>query len=504
MHYEDLKQYIKSLDLDRFILVAEAETVVHKMKNNQIVPTVQAGGVSIALAPIVAAANGIFIGRGRTEEDRQVIDKTGKVQVSEKNDQYSLKRIFLTEEEVDNYYYGFSNQTLWPLCHVAFERPEFHKTWFDGYKKVNKKFATALLEEMKDKTFVWINDYQLALVPGYLARPKNAVIGMFWHIPWPTWEVFRILPQKKELLESMLSCDFLAFHRGYQTRNFLETVQRELGARIDEETGRVYYNDSATTIRALPMGIDTDVIKSLIRPDTEESALMRSVRNTIGIPSEMLIQDYFSQRRLILSVDRLDYTKGLLLRVRAIDRLLERHPSLKEKVVYIGVLAPSREKIASYRRLKKELLDEVKIVNEKYGVDTWKPIELINSVFAREDVLNFLSKASVCLITPRDDGMNLVSKEFVIASSFSQDPGVLVLSQFAGSAIDLKQALIVNPYDTDEVAAQIKRGLDMSKKERRDRIQAMVEVLEEKNIYQWAIDFIKNSLTSAIENRKYK
>jgi trehalose 6-phosphate synthase/phosphatase len=393
------------------------------------------------------------------------------------------------------------------LCHVAFERPGFDDLWYKGYKKVNQLFANAIAEEIKGKTFIWLQDYQLALVPSFLPKHKNSIVAMFWHIPWPTWEVFRILPQKKEILESLLACDFLAFHRGYQVRNFLETVRRELEVRIDDETHKVYFNNHVTTVMNLPLGIDTDVIKSLVVPDIEETFIGQIVQNILGTvvkpdqkPSVSVApsayDEFFTNHKVILGVDRLDYTKGLRMRLNALDQFLEKNPHYIGKVVYLGILAPSRETIPAYKALKKTIKELSDEINKKYATGDWQPIHMINRVFSREEIINFYKKAQLCLVTPLDDGMNLVSKEFVVASSTSTNPGMLVLSQFAGSAIDLTQALIVNPYNTDEVAKAIKTGLEMGKEEKKKRITAMVETLEEKNVYQWTQDFIRNALAT--------
>lgn len=504
--FADLKEFFATQDFN-MIITADAETRVHSKVDDKIIAKTAAGGVSVALEPIAKASHAVFVGRGKTPEDKQVVDISNKLKIKVNEDEYTLKRVFLSEEETDKYYNGFANQTIWPLCHVAFERPIFNKDWYDGYKRVNKKYADSIKEEIKGKTFIWINDYQLILVPGFLGKPKNTTVALFWHIPWPTWEIFRILPVKKELLESMLMCDFLAFHRGYHVRNFLRTVERELEARTDEETGKVYYKDCVTTVKNLPMGIDSDVIKSLLDDKQEESLLTKVARNILGLQEEKnpeaisKFDKFFENHKVILGVDRLDYTKGLKLRMTAIDQFLRKNPDYIGRMVYLGITAPTREKIPSYQLLKKEVFQLAAEINKKYAVHDWKPIHLIHKTFSREDLLNFYKKAHLCLVTPLDDGMNLVSKEFVIASSYSPDPGMLVLSQFAGSAIDLTYALIVNPYDIDKMAEAIKKGLEMRIKEKHERIKNMVEIMDEKNVYEWAKEFTRSAQLATRENR---
>lgn len=492
--YRDLKEFFKTQNF-RVIIAADGETRIAERKNGQVIQRSPAGGVSIALDPIARASSAVYIGRAKNPKEKEIAGTRSTI--DDQDGKYTLKRLFFNQSEIDSYYYGFANQTLWPLCHVAFQNPQFHKNWYEGFKKVNQKFAQSIKEEIKGKTFVWINDYQLSLVPKYLDNPRNTIIGMFWHIPWPTWEVFRILPYKKELLESMLHCDFLAFHRGYQARNFLETVRREFETRIDDETGKVYLNKNVTTVKNLPMGVDTDVIRSLIDKDGAQ-ALVSTVSKMIGVnEAKGALDQYFNQNKVILGVDRLDYTKGLPLRLMAIDRFFERNPQYIGKVVYIGIMAPSREAIPAYRILKKEVKTLSESINKKYERKKWLPIHLICEVYPRHEIINFYRKADVCLVTPLDDGMNLVSKEFVVASSFSSDPGMLVLSQFAGSAIDLTSALIVNPYNIDEAVSAIKRALEMDRVEKLKRIKRMVEVLDEKNVYEWAQEFVRNSVSAA-------
>ncbi len=478
------------------IVVADGETRRSERKGDKIIEKIPAGGVSIGLDPIARASRATYIARSRMPMEKSVTH--GRITVNHPDGNYILQRLFLTPEELNAYYDGFSNQTIWPLCHVTFQEPIFRKDWYEGFKKINQKFAKTIKDEIRGKTFVWINDYQLTLVPKYLERPKNTIIGMFWHIPWPTWEVFRILPQKKELLESLLANDFLAFHRGYHVRNFFETVRRELEARIDEETSKVFYNGHETTIKNLPLGVDTDIIKSFVSADKDYGPVTTVVRKIFGFEGEKNDMDvYFNKNKVLLGVDRLDYTKGIRLRLRAIDKFFEKYPKYIGKVIYLGIMAPSREAIPSYKLLKKEIGLLAEAINNKYAKGDWKPIHTVNKTYPRTEVIKFFKKSAVCLVTPLDDGMNLVSKEFMVASSLSKNPGMLVLSQFAGSAIDLTESLIVNPYNLEEVADAIKKGLEMDAKEKMQRTKNMMETLEEKNVYEWAKEFVNGAIGSA-------
>lgn len=507
--FQDLQQHFLKLGY-KVIIVADGETRMHVRKNGEVKEQNAHGGVASAFDILAQASHATYIARARTEEDKLFVDKKGKYIVSGQEGEYTLKRIFLTEEELNNYYFGFSNQTLWPLCHVAFEKPYFKREWYEGYKAVNQKFAEAILQEISGKTFVWVHDYQLSLVPLFLGHHKDVIVSMFWHIPWPTWEQFRILPVKKDILWSLLSCDFLAFHRGYQSRNFINTVQRELAVVNDEEKRQIHFDRNITTVRHLPLGIDVDVIKRIVGPVIEDSLLLRVLRDMLRVDQdegkkekkEDPLDKFFKKYKVILGVDRLDYTKGVPLRLEAIDAFFEKYPEYREKVVYMGIMSPSRDKIPSYQALKKEIDALTKSINDKYKTPDWKPIRLIHQTFTREDVMNLFSRACLSLVTPLDDGMNLVSKEFVIAQYFSEDPGMLVLSQFAGSAIDLDTALIVNPYDVEQVALNIKKGLEMPLKEKKTRINEMVENMEERNIYSWAETFMKHAVSAAKVNRR--
>lgn len=503
----DVQDFFKKLD-KRLIIAADAEPVVHSTNKNTITSTIPAGGVGVALEPISRASHAVYVARGKTEADKEILDKKSEITINPNTpDEYLLRRLFFSEDDLNDYYFGFANQTLWPLCHIAFERPEFNPDWFEGYKRVNKAYADAIKTYLKQPSVVWINDYQLAMVPALLNKPKDTVVGMFWHIPWPTWEIFRILPQKKEIMESMLMCDYIAFHRGYQAQNFIKTVEREFEARVDQETRRIYYKNHVTTVKSLPMGIDTDIIRATLEPQQPDTIITAIVRALLGIqeePKEQQESDidrFFRENKVILGVDRLDYTKGLRFRLEALDVFFENHPEHIGNVSYLGVLAPSREAIPAYKELKKTVYGLARAINTKYQTDNWKPIHLVSGVYTRAEILNLYRKAQVCLVTPLDDGMNLVSKEFVVAASMSDNPGVLILSQFAGSAIDLTASLIVNPYNVEQVADAIDKALTMPKSERSKITQQMEATLEDRNVYGWAIKFVRETIEAAETTR---
>jgi trehalose 6-phosphate synthase len=496
-NFNDLKAFFAEQELDRVIIAADAETITHRSQNGDgIIEGMSAGGVSTALDPVAKASASIYIARAKTSEDLKVADKRGNFAVDSLQGNYSLKRLQVDGKDLDDYYYGFSNQTLWPLCHVSFVSPKFEDTWYEGFKRVNEKFAKAIKSELKGKTFVWVNDYQLCLVPQFLGKQKNTTVGLFWHIPWPTWEIFRILPQKEEILESMLNADFIAFHRNYQALNFMNCVRRELEARIDEEKRRIYYKGKVTTIANLPMGIDTDVVKSMVIPE-DKSKMGKVVKNMLGIDqSDNKLNKLFDKYQVILGVDRLDYTKGLIIRLQSIERFFETNKKYLGKVIYLGIISPSRENIETYKAIEEQAKAMAEHINKRFGKGEYQPIHLVYHTLKREEVINLYQGAKVCLVTPRDDGMNLVSKEFVAASSVVDNPGMLVLSEFAGSATDLDEALIVNPYNFAQVSDAIKSALEMRREDKVKRIRNMTKNLDDNNVYGWAINFVKGSLSS--------
>jgi trehalose 6-phosphate synthase/phosphatase len=497
--YEELKGFFAKQNL-KVIMAADAETVVLKREGKSIAEFLPSGGVSSVMDPIAKAASAVYIARAKNPEEKKSPEQT----IEDEKGKYKLKRLFFEQKDLDGYYNGYSNQTLWPLSHVAFELPIFNPQWYESFKKVNEKFAEKIKEEIKGNTFVWVNDYQLSLVPKFVGRPKNTTIGLFWHIPWPTWEAFRILPQKKEILESLLTCDFIGFHRGYHVRNFLDTVRREFELRIDEETNKVYFQGHATTVKNLPLGIDTDVIAAIAKKEEEKRINVPKiiVRKLFKVDEnkeqteekEDLFDDLFKEYKVILGVDRMDYTKGLKLRLDGIERFFEMNKKYLGKVVYLGIMAPSREQIPAYKAVKNEVETETDRINAKFGKNGWRPIRLAYKVFDRGEIIKLYMKSDLCLVTPRDDGMNLVSKEYVAAASVGKKPGMIILSQFAGSAIDLTSALIINPYDLNEIAESIKTGLEMNEREKIRRMRSMAKTLDDRNVYEWALEFFEGAL----------
>ncbi|MBI2871142.1 MAG: trehalose-6-phosphate synthase [Candidatus Omnitrophica bacterium] len=474
---ESLIETIRARYADyHLVIVSSRQPYGHFMKDGKIICQRQPGGLVTALDPVMQAVQGTWIAVGDQKYDRQVVGKDNKVRVPAEAPSYDLRRIWLSKQEMDCYYYGYSNRALWPLCHVAYTRPEFSSKDWEGYEEVNRKFAEAILDEVGGRNaFVWLQDYHLTRVAKFLreANRPNIMSALFWHIPWPNPEVFSICPQKREVLEGLLSTDLLGFHTRHHLTNMLDTVDVELESRIDRERGVVSYQGHETQIKAFPISIDYKRTHD-IASSQETRARSKALIERFGVGG----------MAVILGVDRIDYTKGILDKLRAVDRLLELHPEHKKKFVLLQQGQVSRIHIPRYKQLNDEINAAVEAINWKHSEAEWSPVILTRDYMDYEEIIALYRIAQACLITPLHDGMNLVAKEFCAARV--DQGGVLVLSQFTGSAWELTDALIVNPYDSDGVAAALDRALRMDPEETRTRMGRMRKVIRENNIYRWA------------------
>lgn len=473
----------KSLKNKKFIVAIQREPYLHIKSPEGIELQKAAGGAHILMDGILKQIGGAMVAIGSGNADSLMVDEKNRFKISSKNGGYTLKRIFLKKKELDGFYYGFANQILWPLSHVVFVKPNFNATWWEDYVNVNRKFAHAIIEELdKNDAFVWINDYHLALLPQLLKQVKpDLTIGTFWHIPWPTYEIFRICPWRKQILEGLLGSDFIGFHRGYHMENFIECARRELEVNVDSEPRTVTFRNHQTKLSNLPAGIDYHEIKAKL--DKYNQITRRIIKKDFG----------FDYKYLAIGVDRIDYTKGIIERLKIIDKFLEKYPQFQGKFTYLSIGAPSRIHIPAYKTLNREIFDLVEKINWKYSTTDWQPLYFITKVLPREKIFAYYHLADVCLVTSLDDGMNLVAKEYLICN----DPkkGVLLLSKFTGAAKDLKQALLINPYDIDNSADALYQALTMKTEEKIKRNTEMKAILKENNIYQWGINFIKDTLS---------
>jgi trehalose 6-phosphate synthase len=474
---EDLQKLIKEKMSDYlFIIVSNRQPYIHKFKKGKIEYFRGAGGVITALDPVMQACDGIWVAYGNGEADRKVTDEKGMIKVPPRDPRYTLKRVWLTKEEENGYYYGYSNEALWPLCHLVFKRPVFRTEDWEYYCKVNKKFAEAVLQEVGNKkAFIWVQDYHLTLLPKYLkeALGSQLIIAHFWHIPWPNYETFRICPQKKEILEGLLANDLLGFHIRYHCDNFLYAVDREMESKIDRERFSVTRKGHETLVRPYPISVDFEGINNL----SNSPEVKNAIKN--------LRQEYsLSGMKILFGLDRFDYTKGISERLLAIDRLLEKHPDLKKKFVFLQMGPLSRIHIPRYKQFNDEINTLVERINWKHSTDGWRPILLVRKYLTYVETQALYRLGDLCIVSSLHDGMNMVAKEFV--SSRSDSSGMLVLSQFTGASRELADAVMINPYDCEQFSEKIYEVLNLSEKECRKRMKKMRQIIQQNNIYRWA------------------
>ncbi len=482
---ENLQNLIKDKMKDYlFIVVSNREPYVHVRKKGNIEWIRGIGGVTSALDPVMQSCDGLWVAYGHGDADRDVTDSKGKVRVPPDQPSYTLKRVWLTKEEEQGYYYGYANEVLWPLCHMAFERPIFRSEDWECYKRVNEKFAQAIIDEIGDrKAFVWIQDYHFCLLPKYLKQkaPRQIITAHFWHIPWPCHEAFRICPQKKEILEGLLSNDLLGFHIRQHCNNFLETIDREIESKIDRERVSIIKNDHETLIRPYPISVDFTGINEVV--------------NSVAVQekADALIQEFeLSERQVLVGLDRIDYTKGLPDKLRAIDRLFAKHSELYGKVVFLQIGVITRLHIKKYKELNDEINALVEEINWKYAVSHWKPVVFVRRQFSLIELLALYRISTAAIVSSLHDGMNLVAKEYI--SSRSDHKGMLILSQFTGAARELTDAVLINPYDCDEFSEGIFQALNLTEDDRNKRMIKMRKIIHENNIYHWAGKIISELL----------
>ena len=434
-----------------------------------------ASGLVTALEPVMRACSGVWIAHGSGSADRETVDKNDRVRVPPGDESYSLRRVWLTPEEEKGYYYGFANEGLWPLSHLAHARPIFRGEDWKHYQAVNEKFADAVCAEVDaDDPIVLVQDYHFALAPKFIReRLPRATVIMFWHIPWPNSERFGICPWRNELLEGMLGSSILGFHTQVHCNNFVDSVDRFLEARIDREQNAVVRHGRTTLVRPYPISLEWPSRWLKTAPPVEECR--SSVLKELGLAPDALIG---------VGVDRLDYTKGIEERLLAVERLLERFPKFHGRFTFVQLAAPSRTIIERYRQLNEDVERVAARINERFGQGNYRPIVLLRSHHEPPKVFRYYRAADVCYVSSLHDGMNLVAKEYIAARD--DERGALVLSQFTGAARELTEALIVNPYDLDQASAALATALNMSIEEQRDRMRAMRGLLADFNVYRWA------------------
>jgi trehalose 6-phosphate synthase len=460
---------------DEVIVVSNREPFVHMHRDGGIIVHRPASGLVTAMEPVMRACSGTWIAQGTGDADRETVDRHDRIRVPPDKPAYTLRRVWLTEEEEKGYYYGFANEGLWPLCHIAHVRPVFRTADWQQYKRVNRRFAqTVRAEARTEDPVVLVQDYHFALLPRMVREllPKATVI-IFWHIPWPNAESFGICPWREELLDGMLGSTIVGFHTRYHCQNFIETVDRYLEARIERESSIISHGGQLTRVEHYPISVQWP-------PEWVDSQLSIPLSRAKVLRVERLPDDVL----LCVGVDRLDYTKGILERFAAIERLLEVHPEFIGKLVFVQIAAPSRSSLEEYKQFDARVRASAARVNSRFGRNGWEPIRLKAEHHDAPIVNEYYRAAQVCIVTSLHDGMNLVAKEFVAARDDEQ--GVLVLSQFTGSAYELHDALLVNPYHVEQCAQALYRALTMPPEEQRVRMRSMRRLVQEFNVYRWA------------------
>ena len=476
-------------------IVSNREPYTHVRKEKSIEVMVPASGLVTAIEPVLLASDGTWIAHGSGNADREVVDDHDRLRVPADRPRYTLRRVWLSREEEDGYYYGFANEGLWPLCHTAHTRPVFEPGDWAAYQEVNRRFAEAALEEMAgtEQPIVLLQDYHFALLPRMIkeARP-DARVAIFWHIPWPNPEVFGICPWQRELLEGLLGADLIGFHIQSHCNNFLETVDRALEALIEWDRFAINRQGHLTRVRPYPISVAFPEPPPLDTPLRSVGEERYDLLNSLGVEGSLLG----------VGVDRVDYTKGILERFQGIEQFLESFPSYQRRFTFVQIGAPSRTSILRYQKFLNDVGGEAARINQRFQAGRWKPIVFVKRHHSHEEINRYYRAADLCMVTSLHDGMNLVAKEFV--ASREDESGVLILSTFTGASRELGDALLVNPYDKQQVAEAIRSALEMSPEETARRMHRMRRIVREQNIYRWAGNLLSDlcELEAEVPNRR--
>jgi trehalose-6-phosphate synthase len=466
-----------------FFVVSNREPYMHVIDEpNGIVKCVRpASGVVTAIDPILRACGGTWVAHGSGNADKRFVNSKNKLGVPPDDQRYILKRVWLTKDEEEGYYYGFSNEGLWPLCHVTHTRPIFRERDWRMYVQANRKFAESLLEELPAADpFVFIQDYHFALLPRMIKEKRpDATVALFWHIPWPNPEVFAICPYQQEILDGMLGCDLIGFHLQFHCNNFLDTTNRLIESRVDAERSSIVRANKETFIRAFPISVDSS-LEAAPRRDEQQ---VEQIRAEFGLEGKIVA----------VGVDRIDYTKGIIERILAIDRFLEKYPEYRRRFVFIQLGAPSRTHLKRYHDFAAEIDELIQTKNWKYSDESWRPIIYLNRYFSPEQIRPYYELGDLCIVSSLHDGMNLVAKEYVAAKAGSE--GMLVLSRFTGASRELAEAVLINPYAIEEFADAIKFAIEMPAEEKRKRMEGMQKTIVENNVYKWAANIVTELAT---------
>ena len=502
-----IKEKLGNINL---IVASNREPVSHEYFGKKIKAVKSVGGLTIALEPIMKNLNGTWVVYGGGNADKAVSDEKGRIKLSEGEESYTLKRIFLNKTDINDYYYGYANSVLWPLCHIVYVKPVFNSAQFLTYDDVNKKFADSIIEEIKEsknnyesghlsnisggggsneaagpasspENVIWLQDYHLARCAKYIKEyDENIKVSIFWHIPWPNPEIFSICPEKHELLEGLLANDLIGFQIIYHCQNFLRTCEWELEAQVNWSDYSVTYKGHKTWVKPFPISVDADYLHHFALSRETDKIIDKIKKN-----DEIIGQSY---KYLAVSTDRLDYTKGIVEKLKAIDKMLENHQELIGKFVFVQFGVPSRVHINAYKKLNEEIAELISDINWKYGTPEWHPVAGYFKQLELGVYLAYYRLCDIMIVSPLHDGMNLVSKEYIMSDTDYK--GMLILSKFAGSSKELYDSLLVNPFNTECFAEKIYEALMMDKEEKETRITKMQNIIMENDIYDWAYNFL--------------
>jgi trehalose 6-phosphate synthase len=479
---ERLRSHVQSkLQDSPLFVVSNREPFMHVREGKAVEAIVPAGGLIAALEPIMRACDGTWVAHGAGDADHEMVDKRDCLRVPPDDPHYTLRRVWLSKEEEEGYYFGFANEGLWPLCHIAHTRPTFRVTDWEQYRAVNRKFADAVLREMEgtEHPTVLIQDYHFALLPRIVKESRpDARVAIFWHIPWPNPQVFGICPWQRDLVDGLLGADLVSFHIQAHCNHFLETVDQALECRIEWDRFAVNRRGHFTLVRPFPASVH------LLDAAAESGAQESPYLDRAVLFKELGVEAVF----LGMGVDRVDYTKGIPERFRGIERFLEKYPGYQGQFTFVQIGAPSRTHLKRYHDLLAEVEAEAERINWRFQTGRWKPIVFLKRHHRHSEIERYFRAADLCMVTSLHDGMNLVAKEFVAARDDEQ--GALILSRFTGACRELRDALVVNPYDTEQLAEAIRFALEMDPEERKARMGRMRRIVKERNVYRWAADLI--------------
>ena len=478
-NFEQLQQLMKSrLHGRKFIVVSNREPFLHHRRADGGVDCVRpASGMAVALHPILMASGGTWVAHGSGSADRAMVDANDCLMVPPGAPGYKLRRVWLNRELERGFYYGLSNEGLWPLCHITFTKPEFRPDDWQAYKEVNRLFADAVLQEASgERALVFIQDYHFCLLPRMLRELSRGriVCAQFWHIPWPNREVFRTFPWGEEVLDGLLSNDLLGFHIHHHCQNFLGTVDRAIEARVDTDRNEVTRRGHVTWVRPFPISIDFEEANRTAQSPAVKAAMARWHERLPGLRG----------RKLGAGIERLDYSKGIPQRLLGLEHFFDHHPEWLGNLCFVQIAVPSRDDLPTYQAEQRVVDQTVARLNERFGTAEWQPVHLLKQHHDSTDMMALHRLADFFMVTALHDGMNLVAKEFL--ASRSDERGVLILSRFTGASRELNQAIGVNPFSIEDLSQAIDAALQMSPRRQQHRIRLMRQQVAQQNVYRWA------------------